>query len=171
LEVPDSVKMEHEELHRDLRKTSKTAGYVGAGNDHGWAKILHPSFRQGRVNGHPERLWRKGSSDTDGKLQQLFHISPDTLKEMVERAQGRSYNFPYVKDEERVLARSLGATNTPHVFVFDAVRKLRYKGRIDNARQVSRVTSNDLRDALDDILAGKEPRTPETVPFGCSIVW
>jgi hypothetical protein len=65
----------------------------------------------------------------------------------------------------------LGATNTPHVFVFDAVRKLRYKGRIDNARQVSRVTSNDLRDALDDILAGKEPRTPETVPFGCSIVW
>jgi peroxiredoxin len=96
---------------------------------------------------------------------------PDTLKEMVERARERSYNFPYVKDEERALARSLGATNTPHVFVFDAGRKLRYKGRIDNARQVSRVTVNDLRNALDDLLAGKEPRTSETIPFGCSIVW
>jgi thiol-disulfide isomerase/thioredoxin len=96
---------------------------------------------------------------------------PDTIKEMTERARERSYNFPYVKDNERGLAMSLGATNTPHVFVFDAGRKLRYKGRVDNARQASRVTVNDLRNALDDLLAGKEPQTSQTTPFGCSIIW
>jgi len=96
---------------------------------------------------------------------------PDTMKEMVQRAQQRHFNFPYIKDEDGMLARSLGATNTPHAFVFDARRRLRYKGRIDNARQASRVTVNDLREALDDLLAGKEPRTSQTVPFGCSIVW
>ncbi len=96
---------------------------------------------------------------------------PDTMKEMIDRTRNGNYSFPYVKDEDRALARSLGATNTPHVFVFDSERKLRYRGRIDNARQISRVTVNDLRDALDDLLAGKEPRNPETLPFGCSIVW
>ncbi len=99
-------------------------------------------------------------------------ISPaDTFTEMEERARERGYNFPYLKDEDRKVARSFGAMNTPHAFVLDRERKLRYKGRVDNAREVSRVTVNDLRNALDDVLAGREVRNAGTDPFGCSIVW
>jgi len=96
---------------------------------------------------------------------------PDTFTEMVKRAGEKGYNFPYLKDEDRRAARSFGAMNTPHAFVLDRERRLRYKGRVDNAREASRVTVNDLRNALDDLLAGGEVRNAETDPFGCSIVW
>jgi thiol-disulfide isomerase/thioredoxin len=59
---------------------------------------------------------------------------------------------------------------TPHVFIFDAARKLRYNGRIDNS-DVDKVTTRDTRNAIDDLLAGREVKVPQTRVFGCSTKW
>jgi thiol-disulfide isomerase/thioredoxin len=96
---------------------------------------------------------------------------PDTLEEMRKRAREIGYNFKYLKDEDRRLARSLGAQTTPHAFVLDKDRRVRYRGRFDNARQKSLVTVSDVRNALDEILAGMPVTVSETNSFGCSIVW
>ena len=96
---------------------------------------------------------------------------PDTIEEMKKRAEEYHYIFPYLKDEGAVLAKGFGALTTPHAFVVDKDRKIRYAGRVDNARQKSLVTINDVRNALDDLLIGGQVRTPETTSFGCSIIW
>ena len=85
------------------------------------------------------------------------------------RARESKFNFPYLKDANQHLARSFGATCTFHVFVFDRERRLRYRGRFDNSRNPERVTSNDLRDAIEDVLSGRPVRVPETDAFGCSL--
>lgn len=95
----------------------------------------------------------------------------DDYKYMVERAKSRGFNFPYLRDEDQSVATAYGAVCTPHVFVFDIERKLRYQGRIDDNKDARLVSSHDLRNALDDLLAGREVRVPRTRPFGCSIKW
>ena len=100
------------------------------------------------------------------------HLSPvDTYDEMVKRSNDKKFNFPYVKDVDGSVARSYGAICTPHVFVLDEDRMLRYRGRIDDSRDASRVTSTDLRNTLDDLLFHRNVRGSETKPFGCSIIW
>jgi hypothetical protein len=90
---------------------------------------------------------------------------------MVERARRSALPFPYLKDSDGALARSCGAICTPHAFVFDADRRLRYRGRIDDSRTGRRVTSSDLENAVADVLERRPVRVPETDPFGCAIVW
>ena len=68
------------------------------------------------------------------------------------------------------MADAFGAMSTPHVFVLDSGRILRYKGRIDDSRDPSKATYSDLEYALEDVLAQKTVRVPETKPFGCAIV-
>lgn len=98
------------------------------------------------------------------------HLYPDeSFARMAERAAEDGYAFPYVVDEGQRVARAYGAACTFHVFLLDRERRLRYQGRFDDARLANRVTSHDLRDALDDVLAGREVRTPTTRPFGCSL--
>ena len=98
------------------------------------------------------------------------HLYPDEdLARMVERSREDGYLFPYVADAGQQVARAYGPQCTFHVFVLDADRRLRYRGRFDDARLPERVTSHDLRDALDDILAGRDVRRPETRAFGCSL--
>ncbi len=100
------------------------------------------------------------------------HLSPDdSLEEMARRAAAKRFPFPYLKDEDGSVARAFGAISTPHAFVFDEDRRLRYQGRIANSRIPDRVTSRDLENAVVDLLAGRSPRVAVTVPFGCSIVW
>jgi peroxiredoxin len=100
------------------------------------------------------------------------YLSPgDSHAEMVRRAVEKGFPFPYLKDEDGSVARAYGAISTPHVFVFDQDRRLRYQGRIADSRIPEKVTSPDLEHALRDLLAGRPPRVPVTVPFGCSIVW
>jgi hypothetical protein len=81
----------------------------------------------------------------------------------------REFNFPYLKDEDQSVAKKYGALVTFHAFVLDNERRPRYRGRVDDSRDPSKVTSNDLRNALDDLLEGREVKTPETRPFACSI--
>jgi peroxiredoxin len=95
----------------------------------------------------------------------------DSYPEMIKRAKEKGFNFPYLRDPDQKVAEAYGAVCTPHTFAFDRERKLRYRGRIDDSRDPSGVKSNDLRNALDDLVAGKTPRVPDTRPFGCSIKW
>jgi peroxiredoxin len=98
------------------------------------------------------------------------HLYPDeSLARMVERSKEDGYTFPYLVDEGQDLAKAFGAACTFHVFVLDRDRRLRYQGRFDDARLPARVTTHDLADALDDLLAGRAVRTPVTRPFGCSL--
>lgn len=100
------------------------------------------------------------------------HLSPpDTMAEMARRAAKRQFNFPYLKDNDGVLAKALGATCTPHAFILDREMHIVYSGRIDDSRIGDTITSKDLENALDDILADRPVRVPQTEPFGCSIVW
>ena len=96
----------------------------------------------------------------------------DTFAEMKLRAKDRQYNFPYLYDgDTEWVARAYGPVATPHVFVFDAERKLRYAGAIDDSERIQHVTKHYLRDALDALLAGKSPAITQTKIVGCSIKW
>ncbi len=95
----------------------------------------------------------------------------DSFPEMVKRARHKGFNFPYLRDESQKVVEAYGGVCTPHVFAFDGNRTLRYRGRIDDSRDASKVTTHDLRNALDDVLEGKAVRVPDTRPFGCSIKW
>jgi peroxiredoxin len=98
------------------------------------------------------------------------HLYPDEdFARMGERAREDGYTFPYVVDPGQAVARAFGATCTFHVFVLDRERRIRYEGRFDSARLAENVTSHDLRNALDDLLAGRDVRVPITRPFGCSL--
>ena len=98
------------------------------------------------------------------------HLYPDeSHPRMVERAAEDRLPFPYLVDEGQRVAKAYGATCTFHVFVLDGARRLRYQGRFDDARLPARVTSHDLRNALDDVLADRDVRVPTTRPFGCSL--
>ena len=97
-------------------------------------------------------------------------LYPDeSYPHMIERAAEDGYGFPYLVDEDQRVARAYGPTCTFHVFVLDRERRVRYEGRFDDARLPERVTSSDLANALDDLLAGRGIRVPSTLPFGCSL--
>ncbi|HEY1337870.1 MAG TPA: redoxin domain-containing protein [Bryobacteraceae bacterium] len=96
----------------------------------------------------------------------------DSPEEMKIRAEYRHFNFPYLYDgETQSVTEAYGAQATPHVFLFDRERKLRYEGRIDNAQRESLVKIHDARDALDAVLAGKPVTVAHTPAFGCSTKW
>ncbi len=96
----------------------------------------------------------------------------DTFAEMKIRAQHHHFNFPYLDDgENQETVTKFGAVATPHVFIFDRDRKLRFQGRIDNSEREDLVKARDTRDALDALLAGREPEVTKTRVFGCSIKW
>lgn len=99
-------------------------------------------------------------------------LSPaDTYAEMQRRVANKAFNFPYLKDDAGSVAKAYGAQRTPHAFVLDRPRRLRYVGRIDDSRDPSKVTEHDLRGAIDRLLDGREVTVRETEPFGCAIVW
>ena len=96
----------------------------------------------------------------------------DSLEEMKIRAAYRHFNYPYLYDgETQQVSQAYGPSATPHVFIFDKDRKLRYEGRIDNSQRESLVKTQDARAALDAVLAGKPVAVPHTSAFGCSTKW
>ena len=96
----------------------------------------------------------------------------DSLEEMKIRAKHSSFNFPYLYDgETQATARKYGPTATPHIFVFDQARKLRYQGRVDESSRIALVKRQDARNAIDALLADKPVAVQKTPTFGCSIKW
>ncbi|MBW6500802.1 MAG: redoxin family protein [Bacteroidales bacterium] len=96
----------------------------------------------------------------------------DSYDEMKLRAADKGFTFPYLYDgDEQKAALAYGPVATPHCFVFDSNRLLRYVGRIDGSEKPGTGKGEDLRNAIDDILAGRQVNNPVTKVFGCSIKW
>ncbi len=107
------------------------------------------------------RLDEQGYTDLD-----------DTFESMKLRAADRGFNYPFLDDgPTESVTRQYGPAATPHVFIFDAARKLRFQGRIDDSEREELVKNRDTRNALDALLAGREPPVTQTMVFGCSIKW
>jgi peroxiredoxin len=104
--------------------------------------------------------------------EMVYSDMGDSFDEMKIRAQERGFNYPYLYDgDTQTTARAYGPVATPHVFIFDEARKLRYVGRVDNSENINAVTHQDARAALDALLAGKPVPVEKTKTFGCSIKW
>ncbi len=96
----------------------------------------------------------------------------DSLDDMKVRAKDHAFNFPYLFDGgDQKVALAYGPVATPHVFVFDRSRKLRFTGRIDNSDDPRRATTHETRDAIEALLAGRPVPVEQTKTFGCSIKW
>lgn len=96
----------------------------------------------------------------------------DSFAEMKVRAKFKKFHFPYLYDGARQeVSRAYGPVATPHAFVFDKDRRLRYSGRVDDSERPDLVKTRDLRDAIESLLAGREVAVPQTKSFGCSIKW
>ena len=96
----------------------------------------------------------------------------DSFEEMKTRAAYRHFNFPYLYDgETQKISRAYGPTATPHLFIFDNERKLRYEGRVDNNPREPLVTVKDARNAVDALLANKPVPVAKTPSVGCSTKW
>ncbi len=96
----------------------------------------------------------------------------DSFENMVKRMAQCKFPWLYLYDATQDIARAYGALKTPHFYIFDEQRKLVYTGRaVDNPRDTTRMTVNDLGNALEEHLAGKPITTPVTNPIGCNVKW
>lgn len=96
----------------------------------------------------------------------------DSLEEMKIRVEFKHLRYPYLYDgETQSVTRAYGPQATPHIFIFDKDRKLRYEGRIDNSYRIEQVKTQDARNAIDDLLGGREVAVKHTGVFGCSTKW
>lgn len=134
----------------------------------GRIKQLHDDYRQRGVQ-------IVAISPNDAKAVRLDELGytdiGDSLEEMKIRAKEAGFEFPYLYDgETQQVSQAYGAKATPHCFLFDGDRILRYTGRIDDS-DVGEVTKHDLRDAIEAVLAGREVETKTTRVFGCSVKW
>ena len=136
-----------------------------------------------------ERRIKKLAADYSSKGVALVAISPndpksvrldelgysdmgDSFEDMKIRAKDMEYNFPYLYDgEDQKVSLAYGPARTPHVYVFDRQRKLRYMGRIDDSEKPHLVKTKDARNAIEVLLKGRKVSVEETPTIGCSIKW
>src|ERR1700687_872468 len=96
----------------------------------------------------------------------------DSLDEMKIRVEFKHLHYPYLYDgETQSVTRAYGPQATPHIFIFDKDRKLRYEGRIDNSYRMEQVKTQDARNAIEALLANHEVPVAHTGVFGCSTKW
>jgi peroxiredoxin len=101
------------------------------------------------------------------------HHPDDSPAKMKEEIASRGYTFPYLVDESQQVAKAYRAACTPDFYLFDADRKLVYRGQMDSARPGNNlpVTGEDLRAALDAVLAGRSVSKDQRPSIGCNIKW
>lgn len=99
----------------------------------------------------------------------VSHSGADRLDKMKLRAADKAFPFPYLYDESQHSARAYGATVTPHFFVLDADRKIAYMGAFDDNFEPEKVEKHYLVDAIEAVLAGKDPQVKESLQRGCAI--
>jgi peroxiredoxin len=122
-------------------------------------------------NNYNERM-EKLAQDYKAKGINVIGINSNYTEPAAEikaHAAERGLTFPILKDEGNKIADRWGATRTPEAYVLDANMKLVYHGRIDNSQKIEGITSNDLRDALDELVAGKAITKTGGAAFGCTI--
>ncbi|MBX3254181.1 MAG: redoxin domain-containing protein [Chitinophagaceae bacterium] len=97
----------------------------------------------------------------------------DSFEEMKIRAKEKNFNFPYLYDgDHQVTAKAYGPVATPHVFIFDNERRLRYQGRIDDVEDPAKTPKNlDTKNAIEALLDNKKVNPETTKVFGCSVKW
>jgi thiol-disulfide isomerase/thioredoxin len=114
-----------------------------------------------------------GNDATAEKDSELaFTDVGDSFEDMKARAAYRRFNYPYLYDgDTQTITRKYGPTATPHIFIFDQQRILRYEGRIDSNPREELATKHEARDALNALLAGQEVAVKDTPAMGCSTKW
>lgn len=96
----------------------------------------------------------------------------DSFEKMIERVKEKGFSFPYVYDETQEITKAYGATNTPHVYVLDADRTVKYIGAIDNnTKSAEDADKKYVEDAVDAIINGTEVPEKKTKAIGCTIKW
>ncbi len=96
----------------------------------------------------------------------------DAPSSLLARWKEKNYGFPYLVDETQEVARAFGAVCTPDIFVYDESRELAYHGQLDDSwKDASKVTQQDLRDALESLLKTGAAPALQTPSMGCSIKW
>ncbi len=122
-------------------------------------------------NGYNERM-EKLAEDYKAKGINVIGINSNNTEpasEVKSHAAEKHLTFTILKDDGNKIADRLGATRTPEAYVLDVNGKLVYHGRIDDSQNTAKITSNDLRDALDEMLAGKPVSKTGGAAFGCTI--
>jgi len=135
------------------------------------AVIIFIATRCPVSNGYNDRM-EKLAEDYQSKGITVIGInsnSTEPASEVKSHAAEKHLTFAILKDDGNKIADRFGANHTPEAYVIDASGKLVYHGRIDNSQKIEAITSNDLRDALDAVLAGKPIQKTTSVAFGCSI--
>ncbi len=96
----------------------------------------------------------------------------DDFEDMIIRAEDKNFPFDYLYDgDDHAASLQYGPVATPHAYVFDKDRKLRYVGRLDGSEKPGTANAEDLRSAIDAVFAGEDVETPKTKTFGCSVKW
>ena len=96
----------------------------------------------------------------------------DSFDNMVVRMKANNFPWLYLYDETQEIALAYGALRTPHFYVFNENRKLVYTGRaVDSPRDPSKISINDLENALEELLADKPISVDVTNPIGCNVKW
>jgi len=122
-------------------------------------------------NGYNERM-KKLAEDYQARGINVIGINSNVtepISSVKAHAADKHFTFTVLKDDGNKIADRLGATRTPEAYVIDAGGKLVYHGRIDNSQNTANITSNDLREALDELLSGKAISKTGGAAFGCSI--
>ncbi len=96
----------------------------------------------------------------------------DSFENLKKRWTEKKYPFPYLHDEDQGVAKTFGAVCTPDFFVFDKNRRLQYRGRLDDSwKEPSKVTREELKGAVETLLAGRPVTKEQNPSMGCSIKW
>ncbi len=140
------------------------------------AQYYEPRFKQLAADFKDKGVALVAISPNDPKSVRLDELGwsdlGDSFEDMKLRARERQFNFPYLYDGDlEEVSRAYGPVATPHAFVFDQGRKLRYVGAIDDSERPQSVKVHYLRDALQALLAGQEPPVTRTRAVGCSVKW
>ena len=127
---------------------------------------------EGRMKQIQEDYNGKGVTVVAINSNEDVNYPDDSFENMKKRAAEQRFNFLYLRDEDQSVARAYDATHTPEIFLFDKERKLAFHGKIDdNWQEPNKVQNHYLRNALDELLDGKEISVPETFTIGCTIKW
>ncbi|NLN29793.1 MAG: thioredoxin family protein [Bacteroidales bacterium] len=119
-----------------------------------------------------EKYMKKGVGFAGINSNSEHTYAEDSFENMVKRMEQHRFPWVYLYDQDQSVAKAYGALRTPHFYVFDEERFLVYTGRgVDNPRNVSAMTVNDLDNALEELVSGKPVTVPVTNPIGCNVKW